>query len=60
MGICHDTPAFECQGFVTTFLRGTEWAATGVVTRRLPEHGRNNERPSMKKLELKEGEGFSG
>lgn len=28
----HDTPAFECVGFITTFKRGVEWAATGKVT----------------------------
>lgn len=29
----HDTRAFECVGFIETFLRGTEWAATGKVSR---------------------------
>jgi type 1 glutamine amidotransferase len=28
----HDLPAASTPGFVTTFLRGTEWAATGAVT----------------------------
>ena len=28
----HADYSFECVGFITTFLRGTEWAATGVVT----------------------------
>lgn len=28
----HDDGAFACVGFMTTFLRGTEWAATGKVT----------------------------
>jgi type 1 glutamine amidotransferase len=28
----HHTASFECVGFKTTFLRGTEWAATGKVT----------------------------
>ena len=32
----HDTEAFECVGFITTFLRGTEWAATGKVTQKIP------------------------
>ena len=32
----HDTPAFECVGFIVTFLRGTEWAATGKVTQEIP------------------------
>ena len=28
----HADEAMECVGFQTTFLRGTEWAATGAVT----------------------------
>ena len=32
----HDTEAFEGVGFITTFLRGTEWAATGQVTQPVP------------------------
>lgn len=24
------------MGFITTFLRGTEWAATGKVTQKIP------------------------
>ncbi len=30
-------PAMECQGFITTFQRGAEWAASGVVTQTVPE-----------------------
>jgi len=33
----HDAPAFEGVGFITTFLRGAEWAATGKVTQPVPE-----------------------
>ena len=33
----HDTEAFEGVGFITTFLRGAEWAATGKVTQRIPK-----------------------
>jgi type 1 glutamine amidotransferase len=33
----HDHNAFEGVGFITTFLRGTEWAATGAVTIPVPE-----------------------
>jgi len=29
-------PAMECSGFITTFLRGAEWAATGTVTQNVP------------------------
>lgn len=33
----HDTPALECVGFIITFQRGAEWAATGKVTQKIPE-----------------------
>jgi type 1 glutamine amidotransferase len=33
----HDTEAFEGVGFITTFLRGSEWAATGKVTQPVPK-----------------------
>ncbi len=29
-------PALECVGFITTFRRGAEWAATGRVTQKIP------------------------
>jgi len=29
-------PAMECVGFIVTFQRGTEWAATGKVTQKIP------------------------
>ncbi len=32
----HATYSMECVGFVTTFQRGTEWAATGAVTLPVP------------------------
>ena len=32
----HDIPALSCVGFVVTFQRGTEWAATGKVTQKVP------------------------
>ncbi len=32
----HDVSAMSCVGFITTFLRGTEWAATGNVTQKVP------------------------
>lgn len=32
----HDAAAMECVGFITTFLRGCEWAATGKVTQKVP------------------------
>lgn len=33
----HDATALSCVGFITTFLRGTEWAATGKVTQKVPK-----------------------
>lgn len=32
----HDTPAYEGVGFITTFVRGCEWAASGKVTIPVP------------------------
>jgi type 1 glutamine amidotransferase len=32
----HDAPALEGVGFIVTFLRGAEWAATGKVTQPVP------------------------
>jgi len=32
----HDIPALNCVGFISTFQRGTEWAATGKVTQKVP------------------------
>ncbi len=32
----HDVAAMECVGFITTFARGVEWAATGKVTLKVP------------------------
>jgi type 1 glutamine amidotransferase len=32
----HDLAALNCVGFITTYQRGTEWAATGKVTQNVP------------------------
>ena len=32
----HDVNAMSCVGFITTLQRGTEWAATGNVTQKVP------------------------
>lgn len=32
----HDLAALNCVGFIATFQRGTEWAATGKVTQKVP------------------------
>lgn len=34
----HDEVSMKCVGFVTTLRRGTEWAATGKVTQKVPEN----------------------
>ena len=33
----HQQESYESVGFITTFLRGTEWAATGRVTQKVPQ-----------------------
>ena len=33
----HGIDSQECVGFITTFQRGAEWAATGKVTTKIPE-----------------------
>lgn len=33
----HMDYSFECVGFITTLMRGTEWAASGVVTLPVPK-----------------------
>jgi len=32
----HDVAALKCVGFITTYQRGAEWAATGKVTQKVP------------------------
>jgi type 1 glutamine amidotransferase len=32
----HDIAALNCVGFITTYQRGTEWAATGKVRQKVP------------------------
>ena len=32
----HDPAAMQCVGFIVTFDRGVEWAATGKVTQKIP------------------------
>jgi hypothetical protein len=32
----HSPGSMKCIGFVTTLNRGTEWAATGAVTQKIP------------------------
>ena len=44
----HDTEAFEGVGFITTFLRGTEWAASGKVTQKIPADFPTTEKSSAR------------
>jgi type 1 glutamine amidotransferase len=34
----HADYSVACIGFITTMLRGTEWAATGQVTQEIPQN----------------------
>jgi len=49
----HDTEAFEGVGFITTFLRGSEWAATGKVTQPIPTDFPTESEASRRAFELK-------
>jgi uncharacterized protein len=44
-----DITAQKCVGFITTFQRGTEWAATGKVTQKVPA-----DFPTVDKVSLRE------
>lgn len=50
----HDDYSFESVGFITTFLRGTEWAATGKVTLQVPDDFPGAAKPSVRPWKLKE------
>ncbi len=47
----HADYSVNCVGFITTMLRGTEWAATGKVTQAIPEDFPVAETSSFKTLE---------
>lgn len=47
----HDTEAFEGVGFIVTFLRGAEWAATGKVTQEIPKDFPTPDGPKARKFE---------
>ncbi len=49
----HDTPAFEGVGFIVSFLRGSEWAATGKVTQPIPADFPTADQVSRRAFELK-------
>lgn len=44
----HDIPALNCVGFIVTLQRGTEWAATGNVTQRVPADFPNADKVSSR------------
>jgi type 1 glutamine amidotransferase len=48
----HDTAAFEGVGFITTFLRGTEWAASGKVTQKIPDDFPGADKPSSRRFKV--------
>jgi type 1 glutamine amidotransferase len=49
----HDDYSIESVGFIISFLRGTEWAATGKVTQPIPEDFPTAEKSTSRKFELK-------
>ena len=44
----HADYSVNCIGFITTILRGTEWAATGKVTQEIPENFPNAEKSNSR------------
>jgi len=52
----HDQPAFESVGFITTFLRGSEWAATGKVTQEVPGDFPGADKASARPFEKEPGD----
>jgi hypothetical protein len=47
----HADYSMECVGFITTFLRGTEWAATGKVTLPIPKDFPTSDATVQRKFE---------
>ena len=50
----HADYSMECVGFITTLLRGTEWAATGKVTIDVPADFPTADKSSARKFKLAE------
>ena len=48
----HDTDSFENVGFIVSFLRGTEWAATGKVTQKIPSDFPTKSQPNSRIFQL--------
>ena len=49
----HDDYSFESVGFILSFTRGAEWAATGKVTQPIPDDFPTSEKSTSRKFELK-------
>ena len=49
----HADYSFECVGFITVLLRGTEWAATGEVTIPVPEDFPSPDKSNRRKFKPK-------
>lgn len=49
----HDDYSIEGVGFIVTFLRGAEWAATGKVTQKIPEDFPGTDKPTIRPFQLK-------
>jgi len=47
--LCHA----ERVGFIISFLRGVEWAATGKVTEPIPDDFPTSQKATARKFELK-------
>jgi type 1 glutamine amidotransferase len=45
----HDVEAINSVGFIATYQRGTEWAATGKVTQKIPGDFPSAEKTSTRK-----------
>lgn len=50
----HDTDSFENVGFIVSFLRGTEWAASGRVTQAIPDDFPTETEPKSRPFQRKE------
>jgi len=50
-GLGHMGYSMECVGFMTTFQRGAEWAATGTVTQEVPDDFPGPDNVSIRKWE---------
>ena len=49
----HDDYSCEGVGFIVSFIRGVEWAATGKVTQPIPDDFPGSEKATSRKFELK-------